>query len=59
MKIIKSIILIIGILAFVTGTYNLAVMHLENQWFGITAGIFLIWLFFRFDRVLKLHSSEL
>lgn len=59
MKIIKSIILIIGILASATGAYNIIVMHLANQWFGFAAGAFLIWLFFRFERVVKLTSLEL
>ena len=59
MKIIKSIILIIGILALASGAYNIIVMHYTNQWFGFTAGVFMIWLFFRFERVVKLTYLEL
>ena len=59
MKFIKSVILIIGILALASGAYNIIVMNYANQWFGFTAGGFMIWLFFRFDRVLKLNSLDL
>jgi hypothetical protein len=51
MKTLKIIMLIIGILAFGFGTYNIVVIGMPLQWFGFISGAFLIWLFFNIDKI--------
>ena len=57
MKVLKIIILIIGILAFISGIFNIVYAGLPNQWFGFISGAFLIWLFFNLDKIYK--NSEI
>jgi hypothetical protein len=42
MKTIKYLILIVGILAFSTGAYNIVITELSIQWIGFIGGGFLI-----------------
>ncbi|MBG0765407.1 MAG: hypothetical protein H0S78_11140 [Tissierellales bacterium] len=53
MKILKVIMLVIGITAFIFGAYNIVVLKIPNQWFGFISGAFLIWLFFNIDNFIK------
>ena len=53
MKILKIIMLIVGIAAFSFGTYNIVYLKISNQWFGFISGAFLIWLFFNIDKFIK------
>jgi len=58
MKNLKIVILILGILAFGTGAYNIIFARLPLQWFGFISGAFLIWLFFNIDRFRKKSKYE-
>jgi uncharacterized membrane protein YbaN (DUF454 family) len=51
MKTLKIIMLIIGILSFGLGAFNIIVSGLPNQWFGFFSGGFLIWMYFNLDRI--------
>jgi hypothetical protein len=53
MKNLKIVILIIGILAFVSGCYNIIFDGKTIIWFGFISGAFLIWLFFNIDKFIK------
>ena len=53
MKTLKIVMLLVGILAFVSGTFNIVFAGLPNQWFGFIAGALLIWSFFNIDKVAR------
>ena len=53
MKTLKVIMLLIGILSFALGAYNIIFLSLPNQWFGFISGAFLIWLFFNIDKIYR------
>lgn len=53
MKNLKIIMLVIGILAFGFGTFNIILSGLPNQWFGFFSGGFLIWLYFNIDKIVQ------
>ena len=50
MKNLKIVILIVGIITFSFGVYNIIFLKLSNQWFGFISGAFLIWLFFNIEK---------
>lgn len=43
--------LIVGILTFGFGTFNIILSGLPNQWFGFISFAFLIWMYFNIDKV--------
>lgn len=49
MKTLKIVMLVIGILAFGFGVFNIILSGIPNQWFGFISGSFLIWLYFNID----------
>lgn len=51
MKTLKIIMILIGILAFGFGAYNIIFSGLPNQWFGFISGGFLIWMYFNLDKI--------
>ena len=56
MKTLKIIMLIVGILVFIFGAYNIKIVGLPNQWFWFISGAFLIWTFFNIDKFIKEDS---
>jgi len=57
MKTLKIILLITGILSFVSCGYNIIFLNLPYQWFGFIAGALLIWIFFNINSVLKISKG--
>lgn len=53
MKTLKIIMLIVGILAFGFGAFNIVSSGMPDQWFGFISGGFLIWLYFNIDKIYK------
>jgi len=53
MKNLKIAMLIIGILAFASGCYNIIFEGSTIVWFGFISGAFLIWLFFNIEKFMK------
>jgi hypothetical protein len=53
MKTLKIVMLIIGLLGFGFGAYNIIFIRLPYQWFGFISGAYLVWLFFNIDKVYK------
>lgn len=58
MKTLKIIMLIIGILAFGFGAFNIILSGLPNQWFGFISGGFLIWIFFNIDKIVQKEKQN-
>ena len=50
MKALKITMLVIGSLAFISFAYNIVELKLQNQWFGLVSGAFLVWCYFNINK---------